>query len=114
MIASRKSLVAVHGLRIPVNFAPWKDPQSFGVKTWIAGQAGHEKLWLKDLLPHDIEGVRVLLFGYNSNIGWDTSTAGVSGAADDLLMKLKNKRVVTRDILEPGVAFDLTTASAES
>ena len=105
MITSCKSLVAVHGLRIPVSFAPWKDAQSFGVKTWVAGEAGYEKLWLKDLLPHDIEGLSVPLFGYNSNVGWDTSTAGVSGAADDLLMKLKNKRVVIGIILNAGFAF---------
>ena len=90
------SLVAVHGLRIPTNFIPWKDPQSFGVRTWVAGDAGQETLWLKDFLPYDIQGLRVLLFGYNSNVGWDTSTAGVSGAADDLLLKLKNKRVVSK------------------
>ena len=89
------SLIAVHGLRIPINFKPWKDAQSFGVKTWIADNHGEEKLWLKDFLPHDIQGLRVLLFGYNSNVGWDVSTAGVSGAADDLLLKLKNKRKVS-------------------
>ncbi len=61
------SLVAVHGLRIPINFKPWKDPQSFGVKTWIADNPGQEQLWLKDFLPHDVQGLRVLLFGYNSN-----------------------------------------------
>ena len=90
------SLVAVHGLRIPINFKPWKDPQAFGVKTWVAVNSGEEKLWLKDFLPHDIQGLRVLLFGYNSNVGWDVSTAGVSGAADDLLLKLKNKRAVSK------------------
>lgn len=58
--------------------------------------SGEEKLWLKDFLPHDIQGLRVLLFGYNSNVGWDVSTAGVSGAADDLLLKLKNKRAVLK------------------
>ena len=88
------SLIAIHGLRIPINFRPWKDAQSFGVKTWIAGDSGKEKLWLKDFLPHDISGLQVLLFGYNSNVGWDVSTAGVSGAADDLLLKLKNRRTV--------------------
>ena len=90
------SLVAVHGLRSPINFKPWKDAQPFGVKTWIAGNLGQEKLWLKDFLPHNVQGLRVLLFGYNSNVGWDVSTAGVSGAADDLLLKLKNRRVVFR------------------
>jgi hypothetical protein len=88
------SLVAVHGLRIPINFKPWKEAQAFGVRTWVADKSGEEKLWLKDFLPHDIQGLRVLLFGYNSNIGWDVSTAGISGAADDLLLKLKNKRAV--------------------
>ena len=88
------SLIAVHGLRIPISFRPWKDAQSFGVKTWIAGDSGKEKLWVKDFLPHDIQGLRVLLFGYNSNVGWDVSTAEVSSAADDLLLKLKNSRAV--------------------
>ncbi|KAI9859462.1 MAG: hypothetical protein M1824_003803 [Vezdaea acicularis] len=86
------SLVAVHGLRIPFNIPPWKDEHAFGVKTWVAGKPNKEVLWLKDLLPDRIENARVLLFGYNSNVGLDTSTAGVSGAAENLLAKLKNKR----------------------
>jgi hypothetical protein len=73
---------------------PWKEDHAFGVMTWIAGEPGEEVLWLKDLLPFKVKNARVLLFGYNSNVGLDTSTAGVTGAADDLLAKLKIKRKV--------------------
>ena len=91
------SIVAVHGLHIPVNAKLFKDPQSFGARTWAAGPPGDEKLWLKDFLPDDIPDARVFLFGYNSNVGLDTSIAGTSGAADDLLAKLRDQRRVCPD-----------------
>ena len=88
----RLDIVAVHGLRIPTSCKPLKDPKSFGARTWIAGAAGEEKLWLKDFLPDDVHDARIFLFGYNSNVGLDTSIAGTSGAADDLLAKLRDHR----------------------
>lgn len=77
-----------------MKFPPWKEDHAFGVMTWIAGKPGEEVLWLKDLLPLKVKNARMLLFGYNSNVGLDTSTAGVTGAADDLLAKLKMNRKV--------------------
>ena len=87
-----RSIVAVHGLRIPINLKLWKHPQSFGARTWVAGPRDEEKLWLKDFLAADVEGARIFLFGYNSNAGLDTSITGTSGAADDLLSRLRNER----------------------
>jgi hypothetical protein len=77
-----------------LRLSPWKEEHAFGVRTWVAGLPGEEILWLKDFLPSRIKNARVLLFGYNSNVGLNTSTAGVTGAADDLLAKLKTKRKV--------------------
>lgn len=82
--------------------------------TWIAGEPGHEVLWLKDLLPSRVQHARVLLFGYNSNAGLETSTAGVTGAADDLLAKLKIKRKVepvNKPIAKQYVSSQLTGLS---
>ncbi|MCJ1263726.1 hypothetical protein MMC22_003596 [Lobaria immixta] len=78
-------LVAVHGL----NFA---NAAAFGVKTWTAGDRGEEKLWLKDFLPHRLPNVRVLLYGYNSNVAFNTSMMGMGDIAEDLLHKLWTKR----------------------
>ena len=43
------------------------------------------KLWLRDFLPHLLPNVRVLLFAYNSNVAFETSTVGIREAADSLL-----------------------------
>lgn len=101
------SIVAVHGLNIPINGKAWK-AESFGINTWVSddpnkpGNAKFKKLWLKDFLPESFPRARVMVFGYNSNVGLNTSTAGVAGAADDLLAKLRHKR---RDINDRPILF---------
>src|ERR1700753_4311624 len=82
------SIVAVHGLN-PIN------KEYHAEQTWTAG----ESLWLRDLLPKRAPTVRVLLFGYNSNIAFETSTAGVLEQAESLLNQLKFKRAVRGTIL---------------
>lgn len=77
----------MHGL----NFA---NVAAFGVKTWTAGDRGEERLWLKDFLPHRLPNVRVLLYGYNSNVAFNTSMMGMGDIAEDLLHKLWTKRKV--------------------
>ncbi|KAH6683908.1 hypothetical protein B0J14DRAFT_571676 [Halenospora varia] len=67
-------IVAVHGLN-PTNKA------SHAELTWTAGG----KLWLRDFLPKRLPRARVLLFGYNSNVAFETSTAGVLEQAENLL-----------------------------
>lgn len=71
---SESSIVAVHGLN-PTNKA------SHAELTWTAGG----KLWLRDFLPKRLPKARVLLFGYNSNVAFETSTAGVLEQAENLL-----------------------------
>ncbi|RDW57313.1 hypothetical protein BP5796_12763 [Coleophoma crateriformis] len=105
-------IVAVHGLNIPFHGKPGKG-ESFGINTWVAGESdkpGHakfKKLWLKDFLPDRFPRARVMIFGYNSNVGLNTSTAGVAGAADDLLAKLTHKR---RDIEDRPILFAVCKA----
>jgi hypothetical protein len=82
------SLVAVHGLNV------FGKTNAFAVRTWVSGRPSEEVLWLKDLLPQQLPNARVLLFGYNSNVGLNTSTAGLSGAAENLLARLRVKRQV--------------------
>jgi hypothetical protein len=84
-------LVAVHGLNV------LGKTNAFGVRTWtwtgIRDKGEEEEvLWLKDLLPQQLPNARVLLFGYNSAIGLNTSTSGLSGAAENLLARLRVKR----------------------
>lgn len=84
LLINLESLVAVHGLN-PIN-------KSFHAEgTWTAG----EKLWLRDFLPQRLPGARIMLFGYNSNVAFRTSTAGVYEHAENLLCRLKAKRTVT-------------------
>ena len=66
--------------------------------TWVA----NDKLWLRDFLPGDLPNARVLLFGYNSNVAFETSTAGVREQALNLLNRLKLKR---KDIVERPIIF---------
>lgn len=80
------SIVAVHGLN-PFN------TEFHAEKTWSArdGQGG-EVLWLRDFLPQQLPTARVLLFGYNSNVAFETSILGVREQAENLLNRLKLKR----------------------
>lgn len=53
-----QSVVAVTGL----------SGHAFG--SWKSRATGH--MWLKDFLPRDVKGVRVMSYGYNSNLVGDT------------------------------------------
>ena len=75
------SIVAVHGLN-PTN------KEFHAEHTWRDG----EKLWLRDFLPAKIPYARILLFGYNSNVAFETSIAGVREQAANLLNRLSLKR----------------------
>jgi protein SERAC1 len=77
------SIVAVHGLN-PIN------KEYHAEQTWTAG----DNLWLRDFLPKRAPTARVLLFGYNSNVAFETSTAGVLEQSESLLNQLKFKRAV--------------------
>ncbi|KAI1372216.1 hypothetical protein F4677DRAFT_433331 [Hypoxylon crocopeplum] len=80
-LESSVDIVAVHGLN-PL------DKQSHAEATWTAG----EKLWLRDFLPKRVPNARILLFGYNSNVAFQTATAGVREQAENLLNRLEESR----------------------
>ncbi|KAI9701793.1 MAG: hypothetical protein M1836_001137 [Candelina mexicana] len=84
-------IVAVHGLN-PTN------TESHAYLTWTGS---NDKLWLKDFLPERLPRARVLLYGYNSNVAFGSSTAGVWDFADNLLERLyyKRKKVPNRPII---------------
>lgn len=73
-------IVAVHGLN-PTN------TKFHAYETWTSTGGN---LWLKDFLPTSLPTVRarVLLFGYNANVAFKTSTAGVREQANNLLNRL--------------------------
>ena len=77
----RTSIVAVHGLN-PTN------TDLHAEAAWMA----EDKLWLKDFLPQKLPNARVLLFGYNANAAFKTSTAGVREQAINLLNRIALKR----------------------
>jgi hypothetical protein len=74
--------VAIHGLNI-------LDKPGHAEATWTA-QNG--RLWLRDLLPTALSNARILLFAYNSNVAFQTSTAGVRDASESLLDRLLSLR----------------------
>jgi hypothetical protein len=57
--------------------------------TWTAH---NQNMRLKDFLPKKLPTARILLFGYNANVAFETSTAGVREQAENLLNRLKGKR----------------------
>lgn len=71
------SIVAVHGLNP-------KDKTFHAEDTWSC----EGKLWLRDFLPDKLPRARILLFGYNSNVGFESSAAGVREQALNLLNRL--------------------------
>ena len=81
------SIVAVHGLN-PTN------KELHAKQTWTSDET--KKLWLSDsdFLPKRFPQARVLLFGYNSNVAFRTSTAGIREQAENLLNRLKIERPV--------------------
>ncbi|KAK3936742.1 hypothetical protein QBC46DRAFT_345329 [Diplogelasinospora grovesii] len=60
-------LVAVHGLN-PTNVAFHAE------QTWTAENG---RMWLRDFLPMTLPKARILLFGYNANVAFETSIDGV-------------------------------------
>lgn len=81
------SIVAVHGLN------PFGNP-NHAEDTW---KASNGAFWLRDdqYLPKHAANARIMLYGYNSNVAFRTSTAGVDGQVDDLLDRLDWKRTVS-------------------
>jgi hypothetical protein len=57
---------------------------------------------LKDFLPSQLPNARILLFGYNSNVAFETSIAGVREQAVNLLNRLASKR---EDVEERPIIF---------
>lgn len=49
--------------------------------------SGH-KLWLRDFLPAQLPRATIMLFGYNSNLAFQSSAAGVREHVDNLLSRL--------------------------
>lgn len=76
------SIVAVHGLN-PHN------KQSHAYETWTAS---NDKLWLRDFLPQKLPNARILVFGWNSNVAFDTATSDVRDHAYNLLGSLAQQR----------------------
>lgn len=76
------SIVVVHGLN------PLNTPNH----AWMTWTHENGKLWLRDFLPEEHPTARVLLFGYNANVAFNTSTAGVNEQANQLLNRLWLRR----------------------
>ncbi|RDL38237.1 uncharacterized protein BP5553_02577 [Venustampulla echinocandica] len=80
-------IIAIHGLG-GNPMATWTDPKS-------------QKLWLRDLLPHDIPRARIMTFGYDATPAFENSVAGVEDHARDLLRCLRERRERVKEINRP-------------
>ncbi|KAI1132377.1 hypothetical protein F5Y10DRAFT_231582, partial [Nemania abortiva] len=78
---SNIDVVAVHGLN-PL------DAQSHAEATWMS----EDKLWLSDFLPKRVPRARISLFGYNSNIAFGSSSAGIREQGENVLNHLEKLR----------------------
>ncbi|PWW73473.1 hypothetical protein C7212DRAFT_220039, partial [Tuber magnatum] len=68
------------------------------LRTWT-----HESgaCWIRDFLPDQIPGARIMTFGYNSGVAFSQSVAGISGFAEDLLDRLKGLRRHVNESIRP-------------
>ncbi len=49
-------------------------------------------MWPRDILPIKVDYARIMLFAYNSNVGWDVSESGIRQHANTLLELLLAER----------------------
>jgi hypothetical protein len=59
-------------------------------ESWTSPETG--KMWLKDFLPNDVEGIRIMSYGYNSNQDEDTIDFDFLDHRRSLLQTLENAR----------------------
>ena len=71
-------IVAVHGLN------------GDSRQTWTAPKS--KAFWLKDYLPNDVKGARVMTFSYNAGIVFGNTTASIKDHATKLLGLLLDQR----------------------
>ncbi|KAL4763169.1 uncharacterized protein BDW70DRAFT_158018 [Aspergillus foveolatus] len=70
-------IVAIHGLNP-------KNKERHAERTWEL----NGKIWLRDFLPNQLPQARIMLYGYNSNVSIQSSSAGVREQAQNLLNRL--------------------------
>lgn len=68
------SIVAVHGVNPTSSEHHAETTESEG-----------SKIWLRDFVPEEVLTARVILFRYNANVAFETSSAGVLEQAHNLL-----------------------------
>ncbi|KAL2816120.1 hypothetical protein BJX63DRAFT_430412 [Aspergillus granulosus] len=74
-------IIAIHGLNP-------KNKERHAERTWELDG----KLWLRDFLPKHLPQARIFLFGYNSSVSIQSSSAGVREQAQNLLSRLLLER----------------------
>ena len=78
LISSSISIVVVHGLNGDPTHT-WKHP-------------ANNNFWLRDYLPLDVKGARVLNYGYNADVVFGNTTADIWDHAKGLLGSLIDER----------------------
>jgi hypothetical protein len=49
-------------------------------------------MWLKDFLPQDVEGIRIMSYGYNTNVVGNTVDDGFLDYRRHFIQMLRNSR----------------------
>ncbi|CEI63236.1 unnamed protein product [Fusarium venenatum] len=83
-------IVAIHGLN------------GHYYKTWSTSSTKGSRInWLKDMLPERIPNARIMSFGYNTNVQFSKSTAGISDFVEGLLSDLMSCRTSHQEKTRP-------------
>lgn len=77
----------------------------------ITGLAGHAfaswaqpdgAMWLRDYLPKDVKNVRVLTYGYNSQLQGNEDRSSLLSHSKNFIHRLREMRKVTEVSTSPG------------
>lgn len=72
------SIIAIHGLEGNL------------VDTWT--HPNTKSFWLKDFLPTNLSGARIMSFGYNADAAFSSAVSDIDDHATDLLNNVVDKR----------------------
>jgi len=68
------------------------------LSTWTHGELPEEVCWPRDLLYEKIPSARIMTFGYNSKVLFNSDTSKIRDYSKKLLTQLRDKRDMTKEV----------------